>query len=177
MNYIKIKKYDVANGPGVRVTIFVAGCPHEPKCPNCFNPETYDFHGGNLFDEDVFNEFIQEAQKSHIEGITLLGGEPMDLRNQKGLLPLVKKFKELCPNKTVWCFSGFLFEDILKMYEMSEITKELLPLIDIIVDGKFVDELKSPMHVFRGSSNQRIIKVKESLETNTIKEWEKPKYC
>ena len=175
MNYITKKTYDIANGPGVRVTIFVAGCPHEPKCPNCFNPETYDFNGGKPFTENVMNELLKEAQKSHIEGITLLGGEPMDLRNQKGLLPYVKKFKELCPEKDVWCYTGFLFDDILKWD--NETTKEFLPLIDVLVDGKFVDELKDPRLAFKGSANQRTILVKESLKENKIIEWLKPEYC
>jgi len=177
MNYIKIKKNDIANGPGLRTTIFVAGCPHEPKCPNCFNPETYDFNGGSAFTDDVFNDFINDAKRPNVAGITLLGGEPMDPRNQAGLLPLVKKFKEECPNKNVWCYSGFLFDDILKMYSSNDVTKELLPLIDIIVDGKFIDELKSPLLIFKGSSNQRIIDVHQTLKTGNIIEWVKPEYC
>jgi anaerobic ribonucleoside-triphosphate reductase activating protein len=176
LNFIKTKTYDIANGPGVRVTIFVAGCPHEPKCPYCFNPETYDFNGGKPFTEEEMNKLLNEAQKSYITGITLLGGEPMDPRNQKGLLPYVKKFKELCPEKTVWCYTGFSFEDVMKMYETQDVTKELLPLLDILVDGKFINELKDPRLVFRGSSNQRIIDVQETLKTGNIVEWVKPKY-
>lgn len=176
MNYIKIKTYDTANGPGVRVTIFVAGCPHQPKCPFCFNPETYDFAGGELFTEEVKNYLLEQAKKSYISGITLLGGEPMDLRNQKGLLPYVKEFKEMCPNKTVWAYTGYKYDEIYQMYLTNDITKELLPLIDILVDDKFVNDLKDPRLVFKGSSNQTIIKIPETLSSGKIVEWTPPVY-
>ena len=157
MNYVSTKTYDIANGTGVRVTIFVAGCPKEPKCPNCFNPETHDFNAGKEFTEEVMNSLLEEAGKSYIHGITLLGGEPMDLRNQKGLLPYVQKFKDMNPEKDIWCFTGFHFEEILKMYRTQQLTKELLPLIDVIVDGEFIEAEKDPRLVFKGSANQRTI--------------------
>lgn len=171
MNYIKTKLYDTANGPGVRVTIFCAGCCHVPKCPGCFNPETYDFNAGEPFDDTVVEKLIKEANKEFISGITLLGGEPMAPSNQEGFLPFIKKFKETCPEKTIWCFSGFLWEELLDMYKKNDVTKELLPLIDVLVDGKFVEGLKDPRLIFRGSSNQRQILVKESLSSGMIKEW------
>jgi len=177
MNFIKVKTYDIANGPGVRVTVFCSGCCHNPKCPGCFNPETYDFNAGQPFDEAAINKYIAEAKKSYISGVTMLGGEPMDLRNQSGFLPFIKKFKEECPDKNVWCFSGFLWEDIMKMYESNNVTKELLPLIDIMVDGKFIEALKDPRLKFRGSSNQRQILVKETLESGKIKIWEPEEYA
>lgn len=170
MNYVSVKPYDVANGPGVRVTIFCAGCAH--NCPGCFNPETHSFEAGKPFDEAVMDKYVEEAKKSYISGITLLGGEPMDIRNQPGYLEFVKKFKAACPDKTVWCFSGFTWEELMKMYETQEVTKELLPMIDVLVDGKFVEELKDPRLVFRGSSNQRQILVKETLKKGEIIIWE-----
>lgn len=163
MNYVKAKTYDVANGPGVRVTVFAAGCPHEPKCPNCFNPETWDFCSGEPFSDEVIDALVAEASKPYISGITLLGGEPMALKNQEGFMPLVKQFKEANPDKTVWCFTGFLWSDVMDMYERCEVTKELLPMIDVMVDGKFVEALKDPRLYFKGSSNQRTILVKETL--------------
>lgn len=174
MNYLKAKTYDIANGPGVRVTIFCAGCSH--NCPGCFNPETHDYEAGIPFDEVAMDKYVEEAKKSYISGITLLGGEPMDIRNQSGYLEFVKKFKEACPEKDVWCFSGFTWEQLMKMYETQDVTKELLPLIDVLVDGKFVEELKDPRLVFRGSSNQKQILVKETLKNGEIKEWQPQKY-
>lgn len=178
MNYINYKLYDVANGPGVRVTIFVAGCPHNPKCPNCFNPETWSFESGKPFTEEIIELLIEEAKKDHIAGITLLGGEPMALKNQEGLLPYVKRFKEECPEKTVWSYTGYDYEkDILKMYKDNEITQQLIPMIDILVDGKFVEDLKNPRLAFKGSENQKIIDIKKSLESKEIIIWDKPIYC
>ena len=176
MRYIKTKLNDVANGPGVRVTIFCSGCPHNPKCHGCFNEETHDFNAGELFDDEVMEKLLAQASKSFISGVTLLGGEPMDIRNQEGFLPFVRRFKEENPNKTVWAFTGFDYEDVLKMYKTSSITSQLLPMIDVLVDGKFIEELKDPKLVFRGSSNQRIIMVKESLEKGEIILWQPPKY-
>lgn len=174
MNYLKVKTYDIANGPGVRVTIFCAGCSHH--CPGCFNPETHDFNAGEPFDENAINKYLAEAKKSYISGITMLGGEPMDIRNQPGYFEFIKRFKEECPDKTVWCFSGFTWEELMKMYESNEVTKELLPLIDVLVDGKFIEDLKDPRLVFRGSSNQRQILVKETLKSGKIAEWNPKEY-
>jgi len=172
MNYATIKKHDVANGPGIRVSLFVSGCTHH--CKNCFNQEAWDFKYGNEFTEEKLNEIIEALKPSYISGLSLLGGEPFELVNQKGILPLVKKVRELYPNKNIWCYSGYLYdEQILNgKFKDNETTKELINNIDILVDGKFVDELKDPKLRFRGSSNQRIIDVKKSLKENKVILWE-----
>ena len=172
MNYATIKKYDVANGPGVRVSLFVSGCSHH--CPGCFNPETWDFNYGKEFNSDVINEIIQALEPSYIHGFTLLGGEPFEYRNQQGLLPLLREIRTRFPNKDIWCYTGYDFEkDILgKMITTWEETKEMLSLIDILVDGEFVEAKKDLALRFRGSSNQRIIKVQESLKENSVILWD-----
>lgn len=172
MNYAAIKKYDVANGPGVRVSLFVSGCTHH--CPGCFNPETWDFNYGKPFDSDVINEILQAMEPSYIHGFTLLGGEPFEYRNQQGLLPLLKEMKARFPHKDIWCFSGYTFDnDILgDMVTKWPETKEMLSYIDVLVDSEFVMDKKDLTLRFRGSSNQRIIKVQESLKENTIILWD-----
>lgn len=172
MNYAKIKKCDVANGPGVRVSLFVSGCTHH--CKNCFNKEAWDFNYGKCFNQDAETEIIEALKPDHIQGLSLLGGEPMEKSNQEGLLPLVKKVKETYPNKSIWCYSGYTFDEQILTGKANdnEVTKELLENIDYIVDGEFVDELKNPSLKFRGSSNQRIIDVKNSLKNGTITLWE-----
>jgi len=164
MKYATIKKHDIANGPGVRVSIFVSGCHHH--CKGCFNEEAWDFNYGNNFTEETMNEIIEALKPDHISGLSVLGGEPFELVNQQGLLPLLKKVKDLYPNKTIWAYSGFLYEELLKM--KYEETKEILDLIDVLVDGKFVEELKDPMLYFRGSSNQRVIDMKLTRKENEI---------
>ena len=174
MNYAKIKKCDVANGPGVRVSLFVSGCNHH--CKNCFNPEAWDFNYGNSFTEKEEEQIIEDLRPSYITGLSLLGGEPFEKTNQEGLVPLIKKVKETYPDKKIWCYTGFTFDKQIleKMIgeENRETTKEMLNNIDYIVDGKFVEELKNPSLKFRGSSNQRIIDVKKSLEKNEVVLWE-----
>jgi anaerobic ribonucleoside-triphosphate reductase activating protein len=172
MNYADIKKYDVANGLGIRVSLFVSGCNH--KCKNCFNEEAWDFNYGKPFTEENINEIIEFLGKPYIAGLSLLGGEPFEHENQKGLLPLLKKVKEIYPEKDIWCYSGFTFDkEILeKMYPVWEETRELLSYIDILVDGRFVEELKNLSLHFRGSSNQRVIKVQESLKAGEVILWE-----
>ncbi len=172
MNYADIKRIDVANGPGIRVSLFVSGCTHH--CKGCFNPETWDFNFGELFTEKQIDEIISYLEPDHIKGLSLLGGEPFEYSNQQGLLPLLRKFKEVYPNKDVWCYTGYLFdENIVKemMIKWPE-TREIIKYIDIIVDGKFEQELKDLNLVFRGSSNQRIIDVQKSLEADEIVLWE-----
>ena len=139
MNYATIKKYDVANGPGVRVSLFVSGCTHH--CPGCFNPETWDFNFGKPFDSDVMNEILEAIQPSYIHGFTLLGGEPFEYVNQQGVLPLLKEIKNRFPNKDIWCFTGYDFEkDILgDMVNKWPETSEMLSYIDVLVDGEFVE--------------------------------------
>ena len=168
MNYGEIKKADIANGLGVRVSLFVSGCTHH--CKNCFNQMTWDFDYGKVFDEKAEQEVIDALKTNHIAGLTLIGGEPMEPANQRGLLPLVKKVKELYPDKNIWCYTGYLFDlELLKESRARcEVTDELLSYIDILVDGRFVEELKDITLRFRGSSNQRIIDVKSSLQNQTI---------
>lgn len=174
MKYAKIKKCDVANGPGVRVSLFVSGCNHH--CKNCFNREAWDFNYGKEFTEDEQNEIIEDLKPEYITGLTLLGGEPFERTNQEGLVPLIKKVKEKYPNKKIWCYTGFTFDnqiigEMIKK-EGRKTTKEMLENIDYIVDGKFIEELKDPKLRFKGSSNQRIIDVKKSLRENKIINWE-----
>lgn len=164
MKYAKIKKTDVANGPGVRVSIFVSGCHHH--CEGCFNSEAWDFNYGNDFTEDTIQEIIEAMNHDYITGLSLLGGEPFELINQKGLLPLLKKVKEVYPKKTIWAYSGFLYDELKEM-DYPE-TKEILSLIDVLVDGKFVESLKDPNLYFRGSSNQRVIDMKKTLKSKKI---------
>ena len=166
MNYADIKRIDVANGEGVRVSVFVSGCNHH--CKGCFNECAWDFNYGNEFTEKQEEEVLKDLNHDYISGLTLLGGEPLEPVNQAGLLPLVKKVKEKFPDKNIWCYTGFDYEkDVVgKMAKQSETTKELLNYIDVIVDGKFEEEKKDLKLKFRGSSNQRILDVKESLKEN-----------
>ena len=166
MNYADIKRTDVANGEGVRVSVFVSGCNHH--CKGCFNECAWDFNYGNKFTEKQEEEVLQDLDHDYISGLTLLGGEPLEPANQEGLLPLVKKAKEKFPDKKIWCYTGFDFEkDVVgKMAKQSDTTKELLKYIDVVVDGKFEEDKKDLKLKFRGSSNQRILDVKESLKEN-----------
>lgn len=164
MKYATIKKHDVANGPGIRVSIFVSGCHHH--CKGCFNEDAWDFNFGHEFTEETINEILKALEPSYINGLSLLGGEPFEYINQKGLLPLVEKVKERYPNKNIWAYSGFLYEELMSM-EYPE-TREILKLIDVLVDGKFDDDLKDPYLYFRGSSNQRVIDLKETLKKKNI---------
>ena len=174
MNYADIKRIDVANGPGIRVSIFVSGCTHH--CKGCFNPETWDFKYGELFTEKELDEIIEYLKPDHIKGLSILGGEPFEYVNQQGLLSLVRKVKEVYPNKDIWCYTGYLFDKDIKddmMVKWTE-TREIMQYIDILVDGEFVEDLKNLKLRFRGSSNQRIIDVKKSLESNEVVLWDQP---
>lgn len=166
MNYAIIKKFDIANGPGVRVSLFVSGCRH--KCKNCFNSEAWDFSYGKPFTNETISEIIGALDKDYIEGFSLLGGEPFEPENQSAVYELLKSVKEKFPQKTVWCYTGFLFDAQLLAGKVGyrDLVLKNLELIDVLVDGKFVEELKSPSLLFRGSSNQRIIDVKKSLAQN-----------
>lgn len=164
MNYATIKQVDVANGPGVRVSLFVSGCTHH--CKGCFNAEAWDFEYGEAFTEETEEYLLKLLAPDYIEGITLLGGEPMEPENQKGLLPFIKRVRERYPRKSVWCFTGYDFErDVMgRMMKESQVTRELVPLFDVVVDGRFVEEKRNLSLKFRGSENQRVLDVKRSLE-------------
>jgi anaerobic ribonucleoside-triphosphate reductase activating protein len=170
MNYSKINKNDIANGIGIRVTLFVSGCTHH--CKGCFNPDTWDFKFGELFTEETAKELLEAMKPSYINGLTLLGGEPMEPSNQRALLPFLKRLKEELPQKTVWCFSGYTFEELTgESRARCEVTDEVLSLIDVLVDGEFKEELKDITLRFKGSSNQRIIDMGESIKTSKIVLW------
>lgn len=173
MNYGEIKNNDIANGEGVRVTLFVSGCTNH--CDQCFQPQTWDFCYGEPFTEETEDKILEMLKPAHIQGLTLLGGEPFEPQNQKALLPFVKRVREAFPDKDIWAFSGFTFEEMNEKghHANCEATKELLSLIDILVDGKFKIALKDISLKFRGSSNQRIIDVKKTLETGSITIWDK----
>lgn len=168
MNYAEIKYCDVANGPGVRTSLFVSGCSHH--CPGCFNEIAWDFNYGKPFTQDTIDSIIESLKPDYIQGLTLLGGEPFEYNNQKGLLPLVRQVREVLPQKDIWCFTGFLFDkDIIEnMCKKWKETNELLSYIDVLVDGRFVEELKNLNLKFKGSENQRTILVNESLKSGNV---------
>ncbi len=159
MKYNKIRKMDIANGPGVRISVFFQGCSFH--CKGCFNQETWDFLGGKEFGEEEINTILDLAKEDYITGLSILGGEPMHPNNIEGTTKLAKKFKEKYPNKTIWAWSGFLFDDYVKNQEVSK-------YIDVLVEGQFIEELKNPTLKWRGSSNQRVIDVTKSLKNNKI---------
>lgn len=162
MNYATIKKFDIANGLGVRVSLFVSGCTH--RCKNCFNAVAWDFHYGNPFTIAVEDEIISALKQPMITGLTLLGGEPMEPKNQEGLISFLRRVKQEVPNKDIWCYTGYTLEtDLLVGKAHLEITDEILSMIDVLVDGKFIEELKDITLKFRGSSNQRVIDLKKTL--------------
>ncbi len=171
MNWAEIKTNDIANGEGVRTSLFVSGCRHH--CKNCFNSMTWDFGYGQLFTEETMEEIFKSVDHDWINGITLLGGEPFEPENQKVLVPFLVMFHERFPNKNVWCYTGFTLEQILgegepKSRAATEIAKEMLTLIDVLVDGPFVEELHSITLKFRGSSNQRVIDIKKTINEKKI---------
>lgn len=158
MKYNKIRKMDIADGPGVRVSIFLQGCSFH--CKNCFNKETWDFDGGLEFTDEVIDKVLELSSKDYIEGLSILGGEPMHPINIKGTIKLAKAFKKRYPNKTIWSWTGFLMDQI--------IDKEVLNYIDVLVDGQFMEELKDPRLKWCGSSNQRVIDVQKTLKEEKI---------
>ena len=171
MYYGEIKNCDIANGIGVRVTLFVSGCTNH--CEQCFQPQTWDFCYGNPFTTETENQILEMLAPDYIVGFTLLGGEPFEPANQRDLLPFVKRVKEQYPNKTIWCFSGFRLDDELlkESYARCEVTDELLSYIDALVDGRFVAALKDISLRFRGSTNQRLIDLPQTLDKGEIVEW------
>ena len=176
MNYADIKRYDVANGPGVRVSVFVSGCTH--RCPGCINEEAWDFIFGKPFTQETIDYIIDLLKPDFYKGITFLGGEPLEHVNQQGLLPLARKIREVYPEKSIWCFTGYDFEkDVLgRMINEWPETKELLSYIDVLVDGEFIEAQKDLSLVFKGSANQRHILVQESMKSGSLVLWEKPEY-
>jgi len=159
MRYNLIRKMDISNGPGVRVSIFMQGCAFH--CENCFNKETWDFNGGKEFTQDTINEVLDLCNQGHIKGLSILGGEPLHPRNIEGTTALAKAFKEKYPNKNLWVWSGFKFDEDLK-------GKDVLNYIDVLVDGQYKDELHDFTLKWRGSSNQRVIDVQKSLASGQV---------
>ena len=170
MYYATIKWTDIANGEGVRVSLFVSGCTH--RCKNCFNEIAWDFNYGEPFDEAVQEKILKELGSSFIAGLSLLGGEPLEPQNQKALLPFVKKVRETYPDKTIWCYTGCVFDEITGMLvdqkKNTPYTKELIALFDVLVDGPFMEDLKDIRLKFRGSANQRVIDVQKTLKSHQI---------
>ncbi len=159
MRYNKIRKMDISNGPGVRVSVFMQGCTF--NCKNCFNPETHDFRDGKEFTDETINKILELCDKDYIVGLSILGGEPMHPKNIEGTTKLAKAFKERYPNKTIWSWTGFLFDRDLK-------DKEVMRYIDVLVDGQYKDELHDFRLKWCGSSNQRVIDVKQSLDKKDV---------
>lgn len=174
MYYGNLKKCDIANGIGVRVTLFVSGCTNH--CPDCFQPQTWDFDYGKPFTGETKAEIFAELDKPFINGLTVLGGEPFEPRNQRELLPLLREVREKYPDKTIWCFTGFRLDDELLRdgsYPRCEATDGMLACINVLVDGRFVKELKDISLQFRGSRNQRVIDMDRTRETGQVTIWEK----
>lgn len=162
MHYANIKNNDIANGPGVRVSLFVSGCTH--RCKGCFNEVAWDFEYGKPFTEETIDSILEMLRPNHIKGLTLLGGEPFEPQNQGAIVTLLRRVKEEYPNKSIWSFSGYLFEKITSgTLGDWEVTKEFLSYLDVLVDGPFVEEKKNLNLRFRGSENQRLIDIPASL--------------
>ncbi len=171
MHYATIKNCDIANGPGVRVSLFVSGCTH--RCPGCFNEVAWDFDYGIPFTRETVDQILDMLRPSYIRGLTLLGGEPFEPQNQGPILELLRAVKSTYPQKSIWAFSGYLFENILSgNIGPRDLTKEYLSYVDVLVDGPFVREQKNLNLRFRGSENQRIIDVKKSLDAGTVILWD-----
>lgn len=169
MYYGKINFNDIANGVGVRVALFVSGCTNH--CKECFNPETWNFEYGQEFTIDTENEILDKLKPDYINGLTVLGGEPFEPKNQRVLVEFLKRVKQHFPNKPIWCYSGFRLDDEIlnsTAYPYCEVTLDMLKYIDVLVDGRFDRDLKNLSLNFRGSSNQRIILVQETLKQNKI---------
>ena len=174
MYYGMIKKSDIANGEGIRTTLFVSGCRN--RCKGCFQPQTWDFNYGEPFTQETANEIFNTFQNPFVRGLSVLGGEPMEPENQRDLLPFLREFKERFPQKTIWLYTGNTYEELAGITVGSDkrlpITDEILALVDILVDGRYVEELKSIGLRFRGSSNQRVIDMNKTREAGSIVIWE-----
>ena len=173
MYYGEIKKFDIANGYGVRTTLFVSGCTN--RCPGCFQPQTWDFEFGKPFTKTEEDDIIESLRPYYVNGLTLLGGEPFEPENQRALVPFMRRVKEQFPNKNIWCFTGFTLDgELLRdgSHPRCEVTDEMLSMIDVLVDGRFVLDLKDISLRFRGSSNQRLIDLKATLSAGEIIPWD-----
>ena len=172
MNYATIKNCDIANGPGVRVSLFVSGCTH--RCPGCFNEVAWDFGYGEPFTEQTIEMILKMMEPAHIKGLTLLGGEPFEPQNQPAIVELLRRVKAAYPNKSIWAFSGYLFDKDILAGRLGpwEITEEFLSYLDVLVDGPFIQAKKNLSLRFRGSENQRLIDVPESLRRGEIVLWQ-----
>lgn len=173
MNYCNVKNCDIANGVGVRVSLFVSGCRN--RCKNCFQPETWDFNYGKPFDEQTEEKLMKMLAPSYINGLTVLGGEPMEPENQRALLPFLKKVKAAYPQKTIWLYTGFTLEELRSpdCRAHTEYTEEILKLLTVLVDGRFVEEKKNISLRFCGSENQRLIDVAATLAGGSVTLWDK----
>ena len=173
MHYGNIKTRDIADGVGVRVTLFVSGCRNH--CKNCFQPETWAFDYGSPFTAETEDYILRELAPDFVDGLTLLGGEPGEVENQRGLVPFLRRVRRELPNKTIWCYSGFTWEQLTGAEPSRcrcEVTDEFLSLLDVLVDGPFVEELHDITLLFRGSSNQRLIDVPKTLKNGAVTLWE-----
>ena len=172
MNYATIKPRDIANGPGVRVSLFVSGCTH--RCPGCFNEEAWDFDYGQPFDQSTIDEILGLLQPDYVQGLTLLGGEPFDPRNQPAIVELLRQIKAKYPNKSIWAFTGYLFDRDILPGRLGDpgITREYLSYLDVLVDGPFIQARKNLTLRFRGSDNQRLIDVPASLSRGEVVLWQ-----
>ena len=172
MNYATIKPRDIANGPGVRVSLFVSGCTH--RCPGCFNEEAWDFDYGQPFDQSTIDEILGLLQPDYVQGLTLLGGEPFDPRNQPAIVELLRQIKAKYPNKSIWAFTGYLFDRDILPGRLGDptITREYLSHLDVLVDGPFIQARKNLTLRFRGSDNQRLIDVPASLSRGEVVLWQ-----
>lgn len=173
MNYCNIKFHDIANGEGVRTTLFVSGCTN--RCKGCFQPETWDFHYGEPFTAEVEEQIIESLRPYYIDGLTLLGGEPFEPSNQVALLPFLRRVRESCPDKTIWAFTGFVYDKDLVPggRKHNFCTDEILSLIDILVDGPYMEEQRNIALQFRGSDNQRVIDMQKTLAEGRVVIWDK----
>lgn len=162
MRYNKIRKMDIANGPGVRVSIFLQGCAFH--CPECFNPETHDFHGGQEFTAETLQQLLNLCAADYVQGLSILGGEPLHPDNIAGTIQIAQAFKKKFPDKSLWIWTGYLFENV--------VDKQIFDYVDVLVDGLFEKAQANPMLQFRGSANQRLIDVPQTLKTGHIVLWE-----
>lgn len=173
MNYATIKKRDIANGPGVRVSLFVSGCTH--RCPGCFNEVAWDFSYGEPFDGAVEQELLSLLEPDYVTGLSLLGGEPFEPQNQRALLPFLRQMRKVYPQKTVWCYSGYTLEELTGERESRcrcEVTDEMLSCINVLVDGRFMQEKKNIRLRFRGSENQRLIDLDQTRAQGVTVLWD-----